>query len=76
MPLQASIRHGSRFMHVYPFAQFCLDQVLKDPQHEGGQNDPKSVWSQFMGLLSALDHIHDGRPEQYGYHFDLVSNWC
>jgi len=56
-------------LNFYPLCEYDLSTLFeKDPRPE---HDPLFVWRQFMGLLSALHHVHCGHPNQFGYHFDI-----
>jgi serine/threonine protein kinase len=68
VPILASVAQGEVYMNFYPLCERDLHALFADdpPKH-----DPKPVWKQFMGLLSALRHVHCGHPKQFGYHFDI-----
>jgi len=69
VPILASVAQGEVYMNFYPLCEHDLHTLFKeDPRPE---HDPSLVWRQFMGLLSALRHVHAGHPNQYGYHFDI-----
>jgi len=68
VPILASIAQGEVYMNFYPLCEHDLHAWLtRDPP----KHDPESVWRQFMGLLSALRHVHSGHSDKYGYHFDI-----
>ena len=70
MRLQAVIEHRDMFMHIYPLADGCLQNLLRkgSPSKESSEKD---YWLEFLGLLSALHHIHTGSEQGFGYHFDI-----
>lgn len=71
MPLQAAIDHRGTYMHIYPFAEDCLQTMLKKDPPKRYKDNPEHVWEEFMGLLSAVHHIHANTEATIGYHFDL-----
>lgn len=71
MPLQASLEHRDIFMTIWPLAKHDLQESLRNHQPKEYSNDHKTAWKRFANLLSALDHIHCGSPDLYGYHFDI-----
>ena len=70
MRLQAVIEHRNMFMHIYPLAEGSLRNLLSEgsPSKESSESN---YWQEFQGLLSALDHIHTGSEQGFGYHFDM-----
>jgi len=69
VPILASVAQGEVYMNFYLLCELDLHALFKEnprPEH-----DLKSVWRQFMRLLSALRHVHCGHPNQFGYHFDI-----
>jgi len=70
IPIQASIAHGEVYMNFYSLCDGDLQALFsKDPKPT--DHGAEFVWRQYMGLLSALDHIHESIPEIFGYHFDI-----
>ena len=74
--LLASLDHKGVYIHIYPFAEGGSLQELFRSDPFGPYLDHHFAWGQFMGLLEGLNHIHTGRADRYGYHFDLVSAGC
>ena len=70
MRLQAVIEHRDMFMHIYPLAEGCLRNLLTEesPSKEFSES---YYWQEFQGLLSALNYIHTGSGQGFGYHFDM-----
>jgi len=70
IPILASIAHGEVYMNFYSLCDGDL-QALFSEDPKPTDHRAEFVWGQFMGLLSALDHIHESIPGGYGYHFDI-----
>jgi len=69
IPILASVAQGEVYMNFYPLCEHDLSNLFKKdrkPEHH-----PSFVWRQFMGLLSALCHVHCDNPDHYGYHLDI-----
>jgi len=72
-PILASIAHGDVYMNVYTLCEGDLQKLFtKDPRPE--DHEARSIWRQYMGLLSALNYIHCSLPTQFGYHFDIKTS--
>lgn len=50
MPLQAATDHRGMYIHVYPFAEDCLQTMLKKDPPKHYKDNPEHVWEDFMGL--------------------------
>jgi len=69
VPILASVAQGEVYMNFYPLCEQDLHTLFNEDRRP--EHDPKSVWRQFMRLLSALRHVHYGHHGRFGYHFDI-----
>lgn len=78
IPLLASYIHGDRYNMIFPLAQGDLERLLSQQEEDFGPKGD-AIWSQVLGITSALDHLHHFQSKndnelniaRIGYHHDL-----
>jgi serine/threonine protein kinase len=69
VPMLCTLRHGSENMSIYPLARTSLQALFKE--NGAAEYTTTEMAHQMADILSALEAIHSGQGEFYGYHFDI-----